>query len=177
MESEGPNSTRDTEKQLPSPATKTSPTASSAKEETTSGLRATTGAQPSGGPPLAPPPQPTPTSEPKKSGSSWGPGLTVAVTTAGFVLLASIVGFCIYPLGYPTRAYVALAATATGLVLAGLLFLIVWIPAASKYFKPDLRTELYSVRAAYVCVIAGLIMFGIVAIGVVLAQVMRTVGH
>ena len=80
----------------------------------------------------------------------------------------------IYPLPYPTRMYLALSAGAAILVLAGLFFLIILIPAASRFLKSELRTELYSVRASSLCVIAGLIMLGIVAIGLVLAQVVQT---
>lgn len=71
--------------------------------------------------------------------------------------------------------YVALSAGAGTLVLGGLIFLISVIPAAAS--KSNIRTELYSVRAAYLCVIAGLILIGIVAIGLVFAQVMQTVGR
>jgi len=70
--------------------------------------------------------------------------------------------------------YLALSAGAAIFVLAGLFFLIILIPAASRFLKSELRTELYSVRASSLCVIAGLIMLGIVAIGLVLAQVVQT---
>lgn len=60
------------------------------------------------------------------------------------------------------------------LIFAGLFFLIILIPAASKFLKSELRTELFSVRASSLCVIAGLVIFGIVAIGLVSDELIQT---
>jgi hypothetical protein len=73
----------------------------------------------------------------------------------------------------PARTFVALSAAAGVLVVGGLVTLIVLIPAAGSDL--DVRTEFYSARAAYLCVIAGLVLFGVVAIGAVFARVMLTI--
>lgn len=63
------------------------------------------------------------------------------------------------------------------LVGLGLFVLLVLIPWLSKRFKEsDTRTEFFSARAAYWCVISGLILIVIVAIGLAaedLAAVLR----
>lgn len=87
--------------------------------------------------------------------------------------LAIILFHLMYPLSYPTQMYLSLSAGAAILILAGLFFLIILIPAASKFLKSELRTELYSVLASSLCVIAGLIMLGIVAIGLVSTQLIQ----
>jgi hypothetical protein len=75
----------------------------------------------------------------------------------------------------PARTFVALCVAAGALVVGGLVTLIVIIPAAGS--RSDVKTEFYSARAAYLCVIAGLALFGIVAIGAVFARVMLNVGR
>jgi hypothetical protein len=75
----------------------------------------------------------------------------------------------------PARTFVALSAAAGVLVVGGLVTLIVLIPAAGSDL--DVKTEFYSARAAYLCVIAGLVLFGVVAIGAVFARVMLTIGR
>jgi hypothetical protein len=74
-----------------------------------------------------------------------------------------------------TRTFVALAATAGALVVGGLATLIFIIPAADSF--REVKTEFYSVRAAYLCVIAGLVLFVIVTLGAVIARVMLTTGR
>ena len=74
----------------------------------------------------------------------------------------------------PTRTFVAIFAAAGVLVVGGLVTLIVLIPAAGS--NPDVKTEFYSARAAYLCVITGLLLFGVVAIGAVFARVMLNIG-
>lgn len=92
------------------------------------------------------------------------------VTVLGGIALAAV----IYMVPDPARTFVALAASAAVLVVGGLVTLIVLIPAAGS--NPEVKTEFLSARAAYFCVIAGLILFGVVAIGAVLARVILTVG-
>ncbi|HEX8815116.1 MAG TPA: hypothetical protein VF753_06420 [Terriglobales bacterium] len=75
---------------------------------------------------------------------------------------------------YPTRMYLALSSGAAVSVLTGMFFLVSLIPFASKVLKSELRTELYSVRASYLCVIAGLVMLAVVTIGLVAAQLIQT---
>jgi len=62
------------------------------------------------------------------------------------------------------------------LIVGGLVTLIVLIPAAGGS-NSDIKTEFFSARAAYLCVITGLVLFGIVAIGAVFARVVLTVGR
>jgi hypothetical protein len=94
---------------------------------------------------------------------------TIVTVLAGIVL-----AIVIWRMPAPARTFVALSAAAGVLVVGGLVTLIVLIPAAGS--NPELKTEFYSARAAYFCVIAGLILFGVVAIGAVFARVMWTVG-
>lgn len=113
--------------------------------------------------PLLPPTPPSPSGESHSIWvQQWGiPVGIFLVVAAVLVRLAIALVKLIYPLPYPTRMYLALSAGAAVLVLSGLFFLIIVIPAASRYLKSELRTELYSVRASSLCVIAGLIMFGL----------------
>jgi uncharacterized membrane protein len=71
----------------------------------------------------------------------------------------------------------AVLVSAWCLVAVGLLVLLVVIPWLSKRFKEsDARTEFFSARAAYGCVIAGLALIVLVAIGLAaedLAAVLR----
>jgi hypothetical protein len=97
-----------------------------------------------------------------------------AILLVKLILWGVYLAKLIYRLPDPTRMYLGLSEGAAALVLAGLVFLIVLIPAAATFLKSELRTELYSVRASFLCVVAGLILFGIVAIGLVFAQVMQT---
>ena len=94
---------------------------------------------------------------------------TVVTVVAGIALTIVI---CRLPA--PARTFVTIAAAAGVLVVGGLVTLIVLIPAAGS--NPEVKTEFYSARAAYLCVIAGLILFGVVAIGAVFARVMLIVG-
>jgi len=41
--------------------------------------------------------------------------------------------------------------------------------------NPNVKTEFYSVRAAYWCVIGGLVLFGVVSTGAVIARVLLAV--
>ena len=126
-------------------------------------------------------PEPRPQPAPRGIGDqsqvwrTWRGPLTVGITIAAAVALSLELTKVIYPIPGPTRTFVALSAEAGALVIGGLVFLIVLIPVAAS--KSDVRTELYSVRAAYLCVVAGLILLGIVAVGAVVAQVMLTVGR
>lgn len=82
----------------------------------------------------------------------------VAGVLAGSALTVFI---CSTPV--PARTFVALAAAAGALVVGGLVTLIVIIPAVGS--NPDVKTEFYSARAAYLCVVAGLMLLGAVAVG------------
>lgn len=73
------------------------------------------------------------------------------------------------------RTFVALSIIAGALVLGGFVTLILLIPATRP--NPDVKTEFLSARAAYLCVIAGLILFGIITVGAVFARVMLNVGR
>lgn len=172
METDAPNSTRETEGQLPSPTTSKTSTTPSANEELTRGAPPT---KPASSPALQPKAQPNSTKDLANSRASWVRQWAGLITIAAAALLAIVLSYLIYPLCDPNRSYVALSAAAGSLVVGGLVVLIVLIPAAAS--KSDVRTELYSVRAAYLCVVAGLILLVIVAIGVVFAQVMQTVGR
>ena len=94
---------------------------------------------------------------------------TVVAVTGGIILTAVV-----SRVPGPVRTFVALSAVAGVLVVGGLVTLIVLIPAAGS--NPDVKTEFHSSRAAYLCIITGLILFGIVTIGAVIARVMLTVG-
>ena len=120
-------------------------------------------------------PPSSPPNEDAKRPANWMRRSIVVSAAATAAALAIILARFIYRLPYPTRAYLALAVGAGTLILAGLAFLIILIPAGSKYLKSDVRTEHYSVRAAYLCVITGLILFGIIAIGLVFSQVAQAV--
>lgn len=115
----------------------------------------------------------------ESNSSSWVQQWIIPIAIFGalvLVIMKLAITFVklIYPLPYPTRMYLALSTGAATLVLVGLFFLIILIPLASRSFKSELRTELYSVRASSLCVISGLIMFALIAIGLILAQVMQT---
>jgi hypothetical protein len=86
------------------------------------------------------------------------------------VLVGIALTLLIYPMPAPARTFVALAAVAGVLIVGGLVTLIVLIPAAGS--NPEVKTEFYSARAAYLCVITGLVVLGIIAIGAVFARVM-----
>jgi|SRR5579872_5713107 len=73
------------------------------------------------------------------------------------------------------RPFVALGASAAFLVIMGLTTLISIIPATA--LNPDVKTEFFSARAAYICVLAGLILLGIVGIGAAFAQVVLVLGE
>lgn len=96
--------------------------------------------------------------------------LPTVVTVAAGIALTEVIS----RIPAPVRTFVALAAVAGVLVVGGLVTLIVLIPAAGS--NPDVKTEFYSSRAAYLCIITGLMLFAIVAIGAVIARVMLTVG-
>jgi hypothetical protein len=74
----------------------------------------------------------------------------------------------------PARTFVGFSVIAAALVVGGLITLIVLIPAAGS--NPDVKTEFFSARAAYLCVVAGLLLFGVVVVGAVVARVMLTAG-
>jgi hypothetical protein len=181
MQKDRPNPAREKQGDFSSTTqTPTSPTPPTVVEESPTTAAQTPPASPPGQPPAGtepPPPTPASTEESRSSWvKRWSDAIPIAIFGALVVVLlrlAIILVKLIYPLPYPTRMYLALSAGAAVLVLAGLFFLIILIPAASKFLKSELRTELYSVRASSLCVIAGLIMFGIVAIGLVLEQVMQ----
>jgi len=88
----------------------------------------------------------------------------------GFSLAALI---CSIPA--PAQTFVSLSTVSGVLIVGGLVTLIVLIPAAGGS-NSDIKTEFFSARAAYLCVITGLVLLGIVAIGAVFARVMLTVG-
>jgi hypothetical protein len=90
------------------------------------------------------------------------------------VLLGVALALVICSMPAAARTFVGLSAVAGVLIVGGLVTLIVLIPAAGS--NPDVKTEFFSARAAYFCVIAGLGLFGIVAIGAIFARVMLTVG-
>lgn len=124
---------------------------------------------------------PTPANQPESRFASWIPRwpdvipITILLALAiVLVELSNVLFKRIYPLPYPTRMYLSLSAGAAILIFAGLFFLIILIPAASKFLKSELRTELFSVRASSLCVIAGLVIFGIVAIGLVSDELIQT---
>jgi hypothetical protein len=96
----------------------------------------------------------------------WSTGLTVLSGIALTTVISRVPA--------PTRTFVAIFAAAGVLVVGGLVTLIVLIPAAGS--NPDVKTEFYSARAAYLCVITGLLLFGVVAIGAVFARVMLNIG-
>ena len=89
------------------------------------------------------------------------------------VFAAVVLFAAIYRMPAPVRTFVALSAVAGILVVGGLTTLIVLIPAAGS--NPEVKTEFYSARAAYLCVIAGLLLFAVVTIGAVFARVMLSV--
>jgi hypothetical protein len=93
----------------------------------------------------------------------------LAGVLAGIALAVSI---C--PIPAPAQTFVSLAAVAGVLIVGGLIALIVLIPAAGS--NSDIKTEFLSARAAYFCVIAGLVLLGVVAVGAVSVRVMLTVG-
>lgn len=179
MDKDPPNPTREKEGHLPSTApTPISPTNPNAEP---SGTAAQT---PTGSPPGQPPagigsipPMPPSSGESRSSLlQRWLDVIPIAILgalAAVLVTLAIILIKLIYPLPYPTRMYLALSGGAAVLVFAGLSFLIILIPAASRFLRSELRTELYSVRASSLCVIAGLIMLGVVAVGLVSAQLIQ----
>jgi hypothetical protein len=186
MEKDPPNPSREKEAH-PSSTTTTpiSPSNPTANVEPPSHTAQTPPASPPGQPPAGigslPPVPPSPTGESHSTWvQRWSDAIPIAIfglLVVALVKLAIILIKLIYPLPYPTRMYLALSAGAGVLILAGLFFLIILIPAASRFLKSELRTELYSVRASSLCVIAGLIIFGIVAIGLVLAQLMQNAGR
>lgn len=60
------------------------------------------------------------------------------------------------------------------LVLIGLATLLVAIPLLAKWYKDsDARTEFYSSRAAYFCVVVGLVILIIVAVGACALAIVR----
>jgi|ERR1700722_6535853 hypothetical protein len=106
------------------------------------------------------------TKTPDRKHWMWPTGLTVLSGIALTIVISRVPA--------PTRTFVAIFAAAGVLVVGGLVTLIVLIPAAGS--NPDVKTEFYSARAAYLCVITGLVLFGVVAIGAVFARVMLNVG-
>lgn len=99
----------------------------------------------------------------------WTTGVIAAV-------LSIILTALIYPIPAPARTFVALGVSAGALVVGGLVFLVFLIPAAGS--TAQVRTEFHSVRAAYNCVLAGLIGFILIAIGAIAARIILTArGH
>ncbi len=99
----------------------------------------------------------------------------VFATTIGLAsLLAGILWELISRMSDPARVFAALLAVAGYLVVSGLVFLVVVIPAAGS--NPEVKTEFYSARAAYFCVISGLVLVGIVTIGILIALIMTGTG-
>jgi hypothetical protein len=86
--------------------------------------------------------------------------------------IALAVGIC--PIPAPAQTFVSLSAVGGVLIVGGLITLIVLIPAAGS--NSDIKTEFLSARAAYFCVIAGLVLLGVVAVGAVSVRVMLTLG-
>lgn len=89
-----------------------------------------------------------------------------------FVLYSIVV--IVYGLPASVRTFVALSVAAGALVVGGLLTLIVVIPVVD--LKSDVKTEFYSARAAYLCVIAGLALFAVITIGAIFVQVALALG-
>ncbi len=97
------------------------------------------------------------------------------LAVAGAAIIAYALVRVVYALPPPARAYVALSIVAGALVACGFVLLIGVIPAFGS-LNPDLRTEFLSSRAAYLCVVAGLVLFGVITIGAVFARVVLTLG-
>ena len=102
----------------------------------------------------------------------WVPPIIAAllIVVSGIVLT-----FLIYPFPPPGRTFVALLAVAGALVVGGLSTLMYLIPSAAS--NREVKTEFYSARAAYLCVLAGLLLSVIVAIGAVFAAVVLLIGR
>jgi hypothetical protein len=104
------------------------------------------------------------------------PMIARAVSAIALSVVIYGLTFIVYRMPPAVRTFVALGAAAGALVVGGFITLIVLIPTAGS--NPDVKTEFYSARAAYVCVVAGLVLLGIVTIGAVFARVVLTVeGH
>ena len=99
------------------------------------------------------------------------PWSQIAVLVIGIFFVIGIygLGLCIHRMPLPFRTFETMSLSAGALVVGGLLTLIGIIPAVR--LNSDVKTEFYSARAAYLCVVAGLVLFGIITIGAVLAQV------
>jgi hypothetical protein len=116
------------------------------------------------------PQKPTESEAPPAQNTAAGGRWNVFWVIAIIGVVASIaLAHLISAMPAPARTFVALGVCAGALIVGGLVFLIILIPAAGS--NPDVKTEFYSARAAYNCVIAGLIAFLIVAIGAIVASV------
>lgn len=83
-------------------------------------------------------------------------------------LLAGVVAWnAIWRVPAEVRLFAGLMTVSGYLIVGGLVTLLFIIPAAGS--DPEVKTEFYSSRAAYWCVISGVILMGIVVTGVVLA--------
>jgi hypothetical protein len=100
--------------------------------------------------------------EQKKDGST-------AVITVFSLIIAAGLGIA-SQIADPARTFVVLSVVAGALVVGGFLALVVIIPGVRR--NPEIKTEFLSARAAYFCVLVGLVLFAIIAIGAVLTRVM-----
>jgi len=92
---------------------------------------------------------------------------------AAAIIAVVLIPWLVYALPAAPRTYVALSIVAGALTGCGVVLLIVVIPA---FGSSDLKTEFYSARAAYLCVVAGLVLFGVITVGAVFARVVLTLG-
>lgn len=105
--------------------------------------------------------------EQRNLGRGNGVLLKILVITISLMALSGIAAWqLIWRLSPDIRVFAGLFTVSVGLVVIGLVTLIFIIPAAGPDY--DLKTEFYSVRAAYFCVLAGLASLVIVAFGTVL---------
>lgn len=127
-------------------------------------------------PPLTPIAVQKPTSDGVRAEGRWwmrGEIAALLVVVTLTIGISWVIGTT-YEMPAAIRTFAMLSVAAGGLVVAGLVILIVVIPAVR--FESDVKTEFYSARAAYLCVIAGLILFAIITIGAVVARVSLTLG-
>jgi hypothetical protein len=96
--------------------------------------------------------------------------LRLLVTLGLVIVLASVTGLfvrsAICKLSPEIRVFAGLLAISLYLVAGGLASIMFVIPAAGPDY--EVKTEFYSVRAAYMCVIAGLVLAVIVSVGMIL---------
>jgi len=106
----------------------------------------------------------------RRSSGRWLPPAVLAA----FGVIAIVVSRWIYAVPPAARTFASLSALAFALIVGGFIVLMVLVPAAGS--NPEVKTEFHTARAAYLCVVAGLIILSIVAIGAVFARIVLTIG-